>query len=574
MVTCRITCANPLAGYLTISLEIPIEQGEQSLALQLPSWRPGRYMLQHFAKNIRGFTALDAHGKSLDYHKVTRDRWVVDIGDCETVTIQYEYFARKMDAGSCWIDEQQWYLNFSNCIMYPVEGEELAYQVQLDVPDSYRIACALPQSGKILQATTYYELADSPVICSNRLKHWELLVDETQYHLWFMGTPPWEERQVLNHFKAFIRAQTDMMGPFPSDSYHFLYQLLPYKFYHGVEHGNSTVITLGPETELGNQTLYKDFLGVSSHELFHAWNIIRIRPAEMQPYRFETENYFNTGFVAEGFTTYLGDLFLIRSGVFSVPDYLEELNKVLKKHADNTGRYFATLSDSSIDLWLDGYEAGAPGRKVSIYTEGSLLTLLIDLRIREQTGGQSGIDQVMHHLWAEFGQKSIGYRWTDIQAICERLTGSSWQDFFKDFLFGTKSLSKELAELLPRFACELQEVNAEESLARYYGIQVENDPSGNWTIKQLAPQSPGVEALMVGDVLMGLNGNKLTDPNSIKLNKSGISLLINRFGRLVEIVLSSGSVEYFSYNKIILTEQPTPKQLLRFKGWLRQEFPH
>ena len=53
---------------------------------------------------------------------------------------------------------------------------------------------------------------------------------------------------------------------------------------------------------------YEDLLGVCSHELYHTWNIKAIRPKEMLPYNYTKENYFRTGFVAEGVTTYMGDL--------------------------------------------------------------------------------------------------------------------------------------------------------------------------------------------------------------------------------------------------------------------------
>ena len=55
----------------------------------------------------------------------------------------------------------------------------------------------------------------------------------------------------------------------------------------------------------------------------------------MLPYNFTKENYFTTGFVAEGFTTYYGDLFLVRSGVISKEEYFEELNTSFKRHFDH-----------------------------------------------------------------------------------------------------------------------------------------------------------------------------------------------------------------------------------------------
>ena len=65
-----------------------------------------------------------------------------------------------------------------------------------------------------------------------------------------------------------------------------------------------------PATDKINEDRYEELLGVSSHELYHTWNIKAIRPEEMYPYDYTKENYFKTGFVAEGVTTYMGDLML------------------------------------------------------------------------------------------------------------------------------------------------------------------------------------------------------------------------------------------------------------------------
>ena len=67
----------------------------------------------------------------------------------------------------------------------------------------------------------------------------------------------------------------------------------------------------------------------------------------MFPYDFEKENYFTTGYVAEGVTTYYGDLFLIRSGVKDLKWYMEELNILFKRHFENYGRFKSSVAESS-----------------------------------------------------------------------------------------------------------------------------------------------------------------------------------------------------------------------------------
>ncbi|MBK6527068.1 MAG: hypothetical protein IPG07_16880 [Crocinitomicaceae bacterium] len=100
---------------------------------------------------------------------------------------------------------------------------------------------------------------------------------------------------------------------------------------------------------------YDDLLGVCSHELYHAWNVKTIRPADMLPYDYSKENYSRLGYVCEGVTTYMGDLFLAEAGVRDFVWYRKELEKLLQKHFDNFGRFNYSVAESSFDTWLDGY---------------------------------------------------------------------------------------------------------------------------------------------------------------------------------------------------------------------------
>src|SRR5690606_25406290 len=116
------------------------------------------------------------------------------------------------------------------------------------------------------------------------LKHEVYTVQDIPFHIWIQGDCQPDFVRIIKEFTAFTIEQLELFGDFPVSDYHFLFQILPYKHYHGVEHGNSTVITLGPSEILMAPLLYKELLGVSSHELFHTWNIKKIRPKEMLPY--------------------------------------------------------------------------------------------------------------------------------------------------------------------------------------------------------------------------------------------------------------------------------------------------
>ena len=557
----------PHLHFVDITLKVENIQ-EHTTYLQLPAWRPGRYELGNFAKNIQRFTIENEQGEGIPFRKITKDRWEVDTENQDTILVKYNYYAATLDAGSSWLDEEQLYLNFVNCMLY-VEGRmEEPCQMHLDVPDDYVIACSLPEVEKhTLEAKSFYQLADSPMIASNRLTHWEYEVEDSTFHVWFMGECALDKEKFIDHFTAFTREQINLMGKFSDEDYHFLYQIMPTRFYHGVEHGNSTVIALGPAEKVPAD-LYPDFVGVSSHELFHAWNIIRLRPAEMMPYDFTRENYFPTGFVAEGVTTYYGDLFLVRSGVFSKSQCFAEFNKLLKRHFDNSGRFNHSLVESSLDLWLDGYATGVPGRKVSIYVKGALVSLILDLELRKITNGQQSLDTFMQYLWENFGKKEVGYTLGDLEKLVQTLSNNKLKGYFENFIYGKIPLEDKINEVFHTVGCALQAQAPETNAEKLFGFRVQEE-NGKLTISLIAPQSPAEKHLAPNDELIAINGRKI-DNNLHELmgNRSIIEVTFSRYQKIRTVTLESKGATYFRQYTMQQREDATTEEKARFEQWL------
>jgi predicted metalloprotease with PDZ domain len=474
MIQHQISFSNPLTHFLDITIIIP-ENKQQELYLQLPAWRPGRYELQHFAQKLRGVTA-SANGQAIPVRKVTKDRWAIETGGADTIEIRYSFYARQMDGGGSWLDEEQLYLNGINCLM-AVEGREHEpQQLQLAIPANWQIACGLPETQRhTLQAENYDQLVDSPLISSASLKKETYTVAGIPFHIWIQGDcrPDWE--RIKKDFEAFTKEQLAVFGDFPVADYHYLNEILPYRFYHGVEHVNSTVITLGPGELLMTPALYKEFLGVSSHELFHTWNVKQIRPKEMLPYDFTGENYFRTGYVAEGITTYYGDYMLARSGVFTAAQYFEELNTTLQRYFADHSRHHMSVADSSFDLWLDGYKPGIPDRKVSIYIKGALTALLLDLQLRRATGNEANLDTVMRRLWKGFGKKGIGYTEQDYEQLVLRVGGEEFKSYFERYINGTTPIEDALDEALRYVGCTLKAEDNPMLSERLFGFKTVAD---------------------------------------------------------------------------------------------------
>ena len=267
-------------------------QQQEELIIQLPAWRPGRYELANFAKNIQKWQVFNEKGKPLCFEKIAKDTWKVSTNKAKQVHIKYNYYASEINAGSSYLDDNQLYINGVNCFLYVPEQINMPCTLELKVPKDYQVATGLkPKSKHQFEAKDFHELVDSPFIASNSLKHYAFEESKVLFHLWFQGECKPDFEKLETDFKKFCKQQIKDFGSFPVNEYHFLFQILTYKTYHGVEHSNSTVISLGPSYEIMDEKgWYNELLGVSSHELYHTWNVKQIRPIEMYYYDYTKEN--------------------------------------------------------------------------------------------------------------------------------------------------------------------------------------------------------------------------------------------------------------------------------------------
>lgn len=554
-----------------IHIRFTFESQAEKTLVQLPAWRPGRYELGNFAKNVKGFKVFGDKGKLLAFRKTTKDQWEIDTKKTASVSIEYAYYATDLNAGATYLDKHQLYVNPVNCCLYVVGREKEICTVKLEIPDNYQIACSLPQEGKILTAENFDQLADSPWICSASLQHQTYTENDVLFHIWFQGEVKVDWERITKDFKAFTAKQIEKFSEFPVPEYHFLFQIVPFKAYHGVEHERSTVILLGPSFDIFGD-FYKELLGVSSHELYHTWNVKAIRPIEMYPYDFTKENYSRLGYLCEGVTTYMGDLFLLKSGVFNQKQYFEELNDQLQKHFDNFARFTYSVADSSFDTWLDGYVPGAPNRKVSIYTEGCLLALVTDVFVMRHSGEKYNLDDVMKRLYFDFYLQGKGVSEKDYQGVIEQLSGQSFQEILDQFFYGTQPFESILVDAFEYLGLELEHKPTAKYSAATLGFKAQ--PLGNnAVVKAIYPGSPAeLAGMMLEDEVIAVNGFACggeMDRWLAYFDENQKTLSVWRRGKLIELNLPEVNRHFYLDYSVKKTENPNQHQKRAFERWIR-----
>ena len=546
-------------------------QGEETLELKLPAWRPGRYELQNYASQILNFKAVTENLLPLEWYKTDRNTWSIVCKSFKKIKVSYSFYANKADAGGSWLDENLLYVNPINCILCVKGREEAKYKLTLKIDSSFRIASGLEQQSLSLTAENYLHLVDSPFFASPSLQSHSFEVDSVKFSLHFAGECRPDFEVIEKQFKAFINAQMALFGSFPEKDYHFLFLILPYKYYHGVEHRNSTVIVLGsdsPNPVIPSETLGNTFLGISSHELFHAWNICKIRPKEMLPYNLERENYFSTGFVAEGVTTYYGDLMLLRGGVWGIEQYFKELSDNINLHFHNQARNKVSLLQTSIDLWVDGYQKTHPHRKVSIYDKGALVAFLLDIEIRKATENKYSLDDVMRALWHDFALKNKGYIYQDYKNIVNTLTKSPLEKYFSECIEGTMPLDRWLAKALDYIGCIVSVSNSPLVLEYKFGLKLRQE---NDKVSVLLTEngSPADKVLAPHDELIEVNGSNLPQEWQKLHETNSLQIKLKRAGKVLNKTLYADGASYFPVYNIRLNEQRTEQQIKNFLSWSR-----
>ena len=544
----KISFTQPHKRFVDIEVNIGVNNPTDYLCFDIASWRPGRYELQNYAKNIHSLTVENERGEDLPFKKTQINTWqIATVGVCNVV-IKYKYYANQMDAGGCWLDEQQLYLNFIACLVYPQGGLHGSGSLSIILPETYKIACGLAFDNN--NCTRFSDLGllfDSPAMASATLEQYQYHLSGCNFNIWIQGKHKLDKSKLLSDFQKFTQVQLDLFGEFPFEDYHFILQLLPYRHYHGVEHRNSTVIVLGPGLEVHQPPLYDELLGISSHELLHAWNVCKIRPVEMMPYDFSKPALFETGFVAEGFTTYFGDVMLAKSGVFAPERYLQEFNKTLKRHFQNFGNSNLSLANSSLELWIDGYVSGIPHRKVSIYVKGSVVAWLLDLTIQKESAGRYSLETVMKAMWERYGKRGIGFTVANVFDLVNEFGGSRATAFLKIGLYEVTDLKDQLIELASHFNIALATHFPAGIWERKYGIKLSKHELG-WMVEDIAPNCPADKCLDRKDIIV--NEHQL-DIDTFFGREGGLEVGIVRDEVYLKGFLEKGNSDYWSWVEVV-----------------------
>ena len=549
----------------------------ESLVFSLPAWRPGRYILQNYAANVQNVRAEDPGGRPLSVTWADLDSWRVDPGGADRVTLVFEYYATTFDGGASVLRPDLAYFNPVNLLPWVEGRKDRPARLTLEAPADWTVATQLERaagSGHVFTALDYHALVDAPTIASADIVDWPFDVDGVRFHAVWRPAPDlqsYTRERLLADLAALAREEAGIFGGFPFEEYRHLYQLVPAPFGHAVEHAASASYVMGPPGRIfADRDGYWGLLSVSAHELFHAWNVKRIRPAALWPYDYGAPQLTRLHWWTEGVTEYYSGLVLARAALISRDEYWGELARQIENFQNTPGRRVTSASHSSWTSWLTGYGGGNPNQAISFYSQGSLLGLLLDLQIRDATDGARGLDDVFRLLWERYYQKGEGVPEDGIERAVEEVAGRSFDDFFARHVHGTEEYP--FTETLALAGLDARPVPIEGKPAATMGLVLRMQ--GNLvTVANALPDGPALAAgIMRGDVVLAVNGEGLDAPVLDRIlagHQPGdrVPVRLLRAGQelVVDVELAGGGNLRWHVRP---AESPTERQLRLREGWL------
>jgi predicted metalloprotease with PDZ domain len=538
-----------------IQVHVTLPTPDNETILRIAAWRPGRYEEGNFSRLISNLQAH--HGtKRLSAQKISKNEWLVNTSHVDEIHVSYLYYGAELTAGNTYLDEKLLLINPVNLLVYNDYCEKSGIKLTIEIPREWSLAGLENKANNLPEFSNLDEAFDTPILASPNIESYSYEISDYTFYIHSVGSHGIPSERLVNDFKQFTEKQVQAFGEFPTATFSFLLIGVNETYLHGVEHLNSTVIVLGPVEDWATKR-YESLLAVSSHELYHVWNVKTIRPLEMLPYRFNNPTYSRLGYVYEGITTFFGDYYLLTSGLITSERYLQLLEAQIQTHADNVGRFNYSLADSSIDTWVDGYVKGTPGRKVSIYNEGSLMAFIIDAKIREATNHKGTLQHLMNRLFYEFGLKQKGYTESDLLQLLKAISGIDFGGTFDQYIHAANGYESLLQEACSFYGIELQQEVPAELHNALLGIKILNKSEKTF-ITDIAPGCPAeVGGLSEGDVIVSINDHVITNNISEVLASCGhevLKLLIRRREENIEKTLPLVQRTFYPAMKLIMKE--------------------
>ena len=429
-----VSTPDPASHQFHVRLECTDLPPGDTVEFRMPAWTPGYYGLFDFAGNVRDVAASDAGGAPLPVAKTGPNAWTVQRKGAGGTMLSYRVVATSPFVANAFLDETRGYILPSALFFYVPGQLRRPAAVTIELPPGWNdVATGLePVAGRArtFAAADFDVLYDSPILLGNLESLPAFEIDGVPHRFVGHALGAFDRVEFMEDLRAVVEAGIRVIGQVPYTRYTFL-GIGPGR--GGIEHANSAAVSFsGIGADRAGRLRTLSFL---AHEYFHHYNVKRIRPIELGPFDYDRPNVTDMLWVSEGFTVYYEYLMMARSGRMTSGEFLEALARTIGACEDNPGKAFQAATESSRNTWTQGPFGGTGGgirKTISYYDKGAVVGLLLDLRIRHQTGNARSLDTVMRALYERYYRKlNRGWTGEEFRRVCEDVAGGSLREIFE-----------------------------------------------------------------------------------------------------------------------------------------------
>jgi predicted metalloprotease with PDZ domain len=466
--------------------------GSAPVVLSLPAWTPGAYEISNFVRWVDGFAAMTEEGKPLVADKLDYDTWRIRPAGAKSVRVSFRYRADSLDNAMSWAKPDFLLFNGTTLFLYP-EGNSLDFvaTVAIHTEADWNVATSMPNGAmsRTFTATNYHDLVDMPFFVGRfDLDSARVVNRWVRLATYPSGAVSGQVRQTAwDQVKRVIPPESAVFGETPWESYTIM-QIVDsaYGGASGLEHQSSHVDVLAP-SYVGSEfqpSLY-------AHEIFHSWNVKRLRPSDLWPYKYSHSQPTPWLWVSEGITDYYADLAEVRGGVIDEKGFYaltaEKINEVM-----NTTP--VSLEDASLNTWVHPVD----GTGYIYYPKGSLAGLMLDVIIRDASDNKQSLDDVMRGLYESTYKHGRGFtpaEWWN--AVTSAARGKSFTAFNTRYIDGREPFP--LDSILPMAGLRVRQ----ERVPRL-GVLTQQDANGVVAANVVDGGSAAAAGVKPGDYLVSV----------------------------------------------------------------------
>jgi predicted metalloprotease with PDZ domain len=533
--------------------------GTAPVILALPAWSPGHYVLLWFARRVSRFSP-ESGGVPLDWKKLDFQTWEIHPRAAGTVRVSFDYLANAVDRAVAWTAPNFAFFNGTNLFLYPVgSGFSWPARVTVRTEPSWRIATGMdPAAPNTFTATNYHDLTDMPFYVGR------FAIDSTQVAgkwirlAWYPAgslTPARRDR-TFGWLQKFVPAEIAVFGEAPFRNYTLFQRSDTVVNGGGLEHQASQV------DEVLTSQLDAGYLpGLYAHEFFHAWNVKRLRPADLVPYRYDDAQPTSWLWVSEGITDYYSGVSLTRGGVL---DSTAFFGFIANEIAQVGGAPPTAVSDASYDAWI-GATDGSGGL---YYPKGGLTGFLLDVLIRDASNNRGSLDQVMRALYEATYKRGRGFTPADWWGEVSRVAGGkSFSEFARRYVDGREALPIDSVLRLAGL-----QARTDTTREPRLGIQTATDTGGVAITQITASGAAAAAGAQLGDRVVSAGDVTITSDDSFTGFRSRyagtaattVPLVVRRGGQTITLQLPIRLIP--SVNTTVTPIPNAPEKAVRIRN--------